>query len=1288
MESVERRSEESPLNFDDEREVYSGVTSPESIDLIPGKETVSEKSASPLEHLTMPADDEKRSQSNVSEQMIEEPKIEQLKVGDEQNSNLPFDLSPEISEKTELETVNMRGISEAPPVSKWAASEAVENPMSHEASTDSFPNETDSHGMISPKEIEEDQRLAGNVIETENKSERLFTGENLIAEKGIVQIDNQQDQNQSEEMFEESPNEALKLVEDKMTIGEFEKPGEIIPPPIEMLTSEAEEPIFPEDKLPEMNGVEIPVKEPEIMPADNNTFSYTEIEMANQKVPSNETGWDVNEFTVTNGETLEISPDGKLKGHDPVVLPEIYLTDSKEEILATEKNLAEAMDDPISSDEGLVSFAIFPEKVNSVEKLESNVSYTEIEFSDGEQEVLKTESAADQSEEEHAIERSSKSPEAILVPDSETSVTNDESLKLPKSEISFEQLKDSFENEQEMSNAGDLNERMEIVNGITERDELESAKDVFQMEKLPACLVSEQLKYQEKIGTENKVIDGVLKAKIQQPVADVDDLESDSKSQTQTEENPESIVSVFDVSMNDAPLIENSHSKVNEEIIGSMELQQEKKEVPEATLEVEVLEAEARAGMEITNNGFQKVNDVLQAESETPESETESVGRDSVIQQFSQCMKSSVHDYAPVEENKTVVQETTPETGEMIAAEKKELPEVILLNPENLIIEGLTNNSEPVITGMFILTPSERMKQELDGQINALISSTLDTMMADANHLLEKECDTEEMENLVRDKSTDELNSMKVDFESSEGTGFSFVSNIPRSDITSIESNSELTSEEKSGNSVADIPERNTEEMERRIEAVEEMERRIEVDEENEILPEAHYASREQLPSETCTHEYLEQITVAGKSKYSEEIPKIVVCSDETTVSDEENVEKLTIQSDAETVELQEQFQTEANAETLDQQKLLLERTKDLEQTEISKSEEVITSVGNGVPKEIDDGKQLMRGQLNEFLQQYMHDMVQNVAQSAENRSKTSEASEEEEEKDEIQKIDNSVVSVPECILEFPDQISEISSPISESDEALQRRVENLNSHSNIFSSMLTVKANDSDESSKVSELCDTTGELNIVSHPYHTDITRELQGGRDHFMLSGHESNIGHDILLQQRGSYTIEDFPKDTELIRPVVECAQELELENEKLMSEIPQINNSRSSTNNMLPNYRWVINGVTADGQLILGSVNDSLLLSEDKFINYYAPNDDVSEIVNEKIPLVSDTNGNPEWKVYDMQYIPSDVLNESNICAADVNANISAMQETVHMKSIKREVCMYYQIYLLIHFSKI
>uniref|UniRef100_A0A0R3S247 Serine/arginine repetitive matrix protein 2 n=1 Tax=Elaeophora elaphi TaxID=1147741 RepID=A0A0R3S247_9BILA len=1212
VESDERKSEGSTLNLDDEREVYSSVTSPESTDLRPERETISEKSVSPMNYSEMPITDEMRSQSNLSEQVAQQSKIE-----NEQNSDLPLNLSPEILAKKELELENM----ETPLASEWVASDVVENFASHRTSTASILSGNDLQQMMLSDGINEDQGLAENETGMENKSERLPTYESSIPENGIGK--DQDEYNRLEEMSRELPAEDITHVEDKMIVKEFEKPNEIILSPTTALNLEAEK----SGKLPEVSDAEIPIETSDITLGDSNTFTYTE--MPNRNVTSNETECEVNEFVAVNGKILEVSPEKKLKGYDSVEISEIYSADSSEENVAAKKNLEGTMEDSDSRAGGLAFFEASPQKFSSFDEFKSTIRYTEIEFPDDEvsnhfTQEMKGELATDQQVSEQMFERLSKAPELIPAPLSETSMINHESVELPKSEVSVDQLQESIKNEQEISNAEYSIEETETANGTMEKEALESTKDVIQVEEAHDPFIDEQGKDQEKnFASEN--IDNDHEEKNQQPDTDENGVKFISKSET--EEKPESFAT------DDASLSEKSYPM---ETIGSMELQQEKKKEPE----MEVSEAKSTAETEITSNGVQKINEkVLQTESKA----FESAGSDSAIQEHLQHVDSLD---LSVEESKTAVQKIKSEISEMIAVENNRLPEVTLFNPENLIIEGLTNNSELIVAGIqesqpFNLGQLENLQS--DDQRNALSFSTLDTISSDVNDLFAKEYQTDEILN----EPTNERHSLtEVESKSLECAVDSPISNVLKSDITSVKSNSEETFKEKSEKPVQSIPASNEEEVEIKKEAVEA----------NLGLLEARYASHEFLQSEAIvTCDNLEETAVIEKRKYGKRIPKIVVCNDDTINS---NIENLLVESDV------KQYHMEANAETLHEQKL--------PEDEISKNEEVVTSVRNDALEELNDPKQSTRGQLNEFLEQYMQDMIQNVTQLAEERMKTRVVSEEEAGKVEIQKTDESQqhsVPAPECIPEFPAQNSESTFSKSKSDEALQKEVENVQS----CSPVITTKV-DSDGSTEALESCDLIRESMTISDPYHSNIMAESQGRQDNGVLSGHGSSIECDIPSERIGSASVfEEFSGDSGNARQVKGCAQELELKSEleKRKLELETMC-SESFNNNMLRKYHCIISGLTANGQLILNSVSDSMLSSENKFISYFPSSSDASQIINDQIPSISDRNGNPELKVYDMQHIPAEVLNESNICAADVNANISALQETVHMKSIKHE----------------
>uniref|UniRef100_A0AAF5PMX2 Uncharacterized protein n=1 Tax=Wuchereria bancrofti TaxID=6293 RepID=A0AAF5PMX2_WUCBA len=1067
MEIVERRSDESPSNFDDEREMYSGITSPESVDLKFGKETISEQLISPMNYSTIPINDETIFQSNISEQMINETKIEQLEM---KNSNLSFDnLSSEISKKTELEMTDVINI----PDSKWKRLEEVENLIS---STDSIPNESDSQEMIlSNEEIDDDQCLAKNGMKMENKSKRLSRGQSSTDEREIVQ---QNQRYQSEEMLDEPLTDELKHVEDKMIAGNFEKTDEIISSPTKMRMLEVEEGTeFPENKQSEIGNTEICVETPELTLSGNNT------ETTNQEVPldKTDTEYDVDEFVAINGEILEISPEGKLEGHDSVVISEIYSVDPVKEVpVVTEDSI------PVSKDSA--SFAVSAEKLCAIETVEG-VCYTEIEFSDEQEirndftELKKTEYLAEQNTEDCNIERLSKLPELMstpirktsespeLMPMSvlQTSETNNESFELPKSESSFEQLNDSMENEQQISaNTGEhLSEKIEIA---TKNDELESVKDIFQVEQLPEFSIDKHLKYQETtMTTESKIIDENFETKIQQSDdSDVDDLNFNNKHHIDEKSDLSTSVSYVPVNDDDISSIENSHSRIPEEITENMELQQQTKM---ASHEMEVSGVEATTGIQLEKNGIQEVNDVLQTEKTEASKSTESI-----TQQFMKSLEHDDDDDTVIEKSKTeTVLLAKQEIPEMITASVKgELPEAILLNPENLIIDGLTNNYEPVISGMqevqsFILTPLETMKHESDGQINTLNNLNTTTTTTDTNHLFEKKLSTE---NLIIDKSGDKINSTEMESDLSESIENSLISNIPRlSNLSSIELNASECSREEI--------------------------------EKNEILADNDDISGEELSSELLARENFDEINNTIKSNFNEGIPKIVVCSDEMIISDVENVEKLMMHADKQ----QSMIVEKANDEILDKQ------------SGISENEAVINSVRNIVPEEVNETKQSMRGQINEFLEQYMNDIIQNIAELADERIETSsKISNDEVEKVKIQQIDkpDDTMSIPECIPESTTQFSTINFPKSQTDEIVQRSVEN----SNIASSMLTDQMINSDKNMKISESYDIIN----ISDPYHPmqetfhikSIKHEQEMEEDNMLTDQHllleQSNTGAD--------------------------------------------------------------------------------------------------------------------------------------------------------------------------------
>lgn len=1215
MEIIEHRSDESALNYDDEREMYSGITSPESIDLKIEKGAISAKSLSSMNNFsTLSINDEQRIQSTVSQQLIteSEAKFKQLEIKHLESSNLSFDdLSTEISKKTEFEIADLSSADASSVISKWKRTDdEVENlMMSHRTSIDSIPNDSDSQEMILSDEIDDDaaadddQCLAKIGMKMEKKTKQLARGQSSIDQRKITQIDSKQNQSiyHSDERLDK-----LSSVDDKMIDENFEKINEIISSPARMniLESKSE---LQTDKQSEIDNTKKHIEIPEITHAVfTETIAREEIQM-----DKTDTEYDVDEFVAINGEILEISSEGKLEGDDSVVISEIYSVDQAKEIPATEEKLTEFVTDdsiPVSKNSASA------EKLCSVGAIE-DVCYTEIEFSDDQEcrndftELNKTEYSVDQGTEDCNVERLSKLPELIstpvrkmsespeLMPTSITE-TNNESFELPKSESSFEQLDDPVENEQQITaDAEHLGEKIEIA---TKNNELESVKDLFQVEQFPEFLIDKQLKYQETTtATENKIIDKNFDAKIQQCDTDIDDhLNFNNKHQS--DEKPESfIVSsesstlISDIPVNDtSSLIEKSHSRIQDEITENMTLQEQTKRLLH---EMEISEVEGTAGIEPERGGIQGILQTESEASKSPESITQ------------QSIKSFDNKITEASNTETIVLAkpemiTTPVKGK--------LPESILLNPENLIIDGLTNKFEPVISGMqdvqpFILTSLETIKHETDDQINTF---TLNRSITDTDHSFENNYSTE---NVISDKSIDKMNGTEMESDLSECIENSLISTIPRSDVSSIELNA---LEENSMISRQVISECSREEIEKNEILAEENDNVIISDKEEKKLSSKLFAPKD-----------FEKISNTINSRCNEGIPKIVVCSDETTISDLDNMRKMiTMQTDNEAIK-QSMIIEKDNAKMMDPE---------------------YSGISTNEPEKVNEMKQSMKEQLNDFLEQYMNDIIQNIAELTDERIEKRKIS-----KDEIEKIAKTESVVPECIPECGTQFTGTDLSKLKSDEKVQRSVENSHSECNIASSMLTDEMINSDKNMIISESNGIISEQMNISVPYQSS-----DNAQDEYMLSECESNVRNSISLQQVTNSIVDEFP----------ECIkQELKLENRKFKNEISQ------ATNDITTKYCYLISGLTADGQLILNSINESI---ENEFNNYFPSNIDTFMCDNDKIPLITDKNGNPEVRICNMQNIQTiNLLNESkNICSADMNANISAMQETFHMKSMKYE----------------
>ncbi|VDN85930.1 unnamed protein product, partial [Brugia pahangi] len=859
--------------------------------------------------------------------------------------------------------------------------------MSHRTSIDSIPNDSDSQEMILSDEIDDDaddgdQCLAKNVMKMEKKAKQLARGQSSIDQTKITQIDSKQNQSiyHSDERLDK-----LSSVDDKMINENFEKINEIISSPARMNILESESELHT-DKQSEIDKTKKHIEISEITHAGfTGTIAREEIQM-----DKTDTEYDVDEFVAINGEILEISSEGKLEGDDSVVISEIYSVDQAKEIPATEEKLTEFITDdsiPVSKNSASA------EKLCSVGAIEEDVRYTEIEFSDDQEcrndftELNKAEYSVDQGTEDCNVERLSELPELIstpirkmsespeLVPTSITK-TNNESFELPKSESSFEQLDDPVENEQQITaDTEHLSEKIEIA---TKNNELESMKDVFQVEQFPEFLIDKQLKYQETTtATENKIIDKNFDTKIQQCDTDIDDhLNFNNKHQS--DEKPESFIIssesstlISDIPVNDtSSLIENSHSRIQDEITENMALQEQTKRILH---EMEISGVERTAGIEPERSGIQ---DILQTESKTSKSP------ESITQQTIKSFDNKVIEASNTE---TILLDK-PEI--ITASAKRKLPESILLNPENLIIDGLTNNFEPVISGMqdaqpFILTSLETIKHETDDQINTF---TLNRSITDTDHSFENNHSTE---NVISDKSIDKMNGTEMESDLSECNENSLISTIPRSDISSIELNA---LEENSMISRQVISECSREEIEKNEILAEEND--------NVIISDIIISDKEEkkLSSKLFEPKDFEKISNTINSRCNEGIPKIVVCSDETTISDFDNMRKMiTMQTDNEAIK-QSMIIEKDNAKMMDPE---------------------YSGISTNEPEKVNEMKQSMREQLNEFLEQYMNDIIQNIAELTDERIAKRKIS-----KDEIEKIAKTESVVPECIPEYGTQFT------------------------------------------------------------------------------------------------------------------------------------------------------------------------------------------------------------------------------------------------------------------------
>lgn len=961
----------------------------------------------------------------------------------------------------------------------------------------SFQDETDLPMIIS-QEIYENQEEAENELETKNEREGLLEGEISTDDREfplITHIYNQQEERcESDDLFTELPTEELKIGGAKVTAEELEKSYQIESSPTGSLSWEGKEPFVSEGDLLGKSFSNVSVKAIEMINASDCTFRLTKT--ASQEVTSDKTNGDVNEFVSVNQKILIASSEGKNEdGSD--FTSEIDSVDRKKQIVAVE---AELVKDRAAVSAGLV----FSTEKHSLSG-ELEVCSREVDFSDDEKKVpddfVEPETVASERSQCSEKQISESLPMLpVSMPMLQISVTDNEISELSKSDYSFEQVQYFTENKYDV---GHYSERIGIANSRAKDGGVESTEDGFEVGKVSDSYVDNQLKRQKKDMSAGRMVDGRSETRTQQMDAEGNVLESNY-------ECPPDKSPLPSITQSDAYSVENSYLQQEVQEIGS------EMKLPEET-------RKRRVGIDSRNVEVHEVSDIVDSESE--------------IQKLVQYMENSKHDDTLFEgsENETK-SEIKPEILEAITAEK--VREAVLLNPENLITEGITSKLKSVIYEIRESEPSVSLRNiQKSDEVTGYLSEEKGT--------------------------TYKLKSTKSDSGRSKSNEDSVVTT-------------------------------------------------------NEVIPEMDSSIRKRIASETIESENLKKTSVSEKSGCIEEIPKIVVFGDDTTLSNVEKMEKVMVQCDTEVIKEAQVGTKDGGA--FDQQMRQMQSTISMKQ---SKNEDEIASHENNVTEQVNDGKQLVRGQLNEFLEQYMQDMIKNAAQLAETSmraSKTSEVAEEIE----VQKIADQPIS------EFSSQFLVTEFPReSESRETLQKQAENLHLQCDIPPpSMLKPYANDSDENTEASESCETTEETR--SNQYHTDGREDCEEQR---CLQGEiASDVERGIPPRQAGG---EEFPVDTSRVITLVEGYIEKLEENKGRLKPVSL--------------DHCIISGLNATGQLILNSTNDPTISSN------------------------SDKNGSKEWDICAMENIPSDVDSEPNICPADINANISGSEGAVQIKSTNHEV---------------
>lgn len=589
----------------------------------------------------------------------------------------------------------------------------------------------------------------------------------------------------------------------------------------------------------------------------------------------------------------------------------------------------------------------------------------------------------------------------------------------------------------------------------------------------------------------------------------------------------------------------------------------------------------------------------------------------------------------------TLVTETEKMLGKDIKPKVAKNSETLPKSPENLFTGSLAGNLESIIAGVESLKTTEQHSENLHtvqvlsdpifsrGAKSLHAVSTLSSKIEKPVVKEISERKDEEKQNIAlhhdNEKAAAKISQMKAECvtpevvvglsaESAEGV-------IPETD-TSESENRALFSEERSH-----------ENQELNGAANSKDHWKVRQDEEepfnkSESIAEEHTSSNtEYFP--VRTRDTSEETVISGVSEYGEVIQQIVIYGDGGSAFGE--VDKET-KSGAD--ELQEHALTsESTSDSFKkyhQAGMSIKEMEVAQSSEIRDNEESKKEVTSGVTEK--EGSQQISEKLTEFLEQYMKEIIQNVVQQTDAALKPFKYLEEK-------------------LTEGSENLKLEKQGESDFLKSFQAPDENFQSQSFVTSSEIGHEAEQLDSDAKTYQAHSETMFKNLhgVQQLPSLSPSGSAQEGDSVFLKS---TNRAKDVRKQREELNKSESEGQDT--CRLISSAAPEVVKSENKELDEGLVIGLS-------------IIHGITADGLPILASIGNSKG-ARHKVVTYAAIRD--ASILDNKISLTSDTNGNPELE--SLERIQSRAC-ETEVAGPDENANVSASHDLDSAKTMKLEV---------------